>query len=279
MKDIKRQKELIQEFYNGEMDAAAVEKLEKMSRKDPELQTLLNEKSGMEALLLEQKGDHISGGRYSDIVDNVLYGKATGNYVVRSSLWLRGYAIAATLLVVLAGGILLRKNFVKYQVEHVQKTTEHVPENIAIPQSGKSIARIADNAMMVSEEGTRVKVLESGDSATTIIVAQGNVSLDVRGNVDGDYTVVTPHIAVTLHGTVVRTVVTELETEINVLEGSVSVVHRYDHSASRELEAGHIVFADYKSLKAETRLTQEVCESRIAIFRAYVRWIQEQKNG
>lgn len=279
MKDIKQRKDLIEEFYNGEMDPAAVEKLERQSRKDPELRTLLNEKSGLEALLLDQKDDRVSGKRYADIVDGILGDKTAGNVIIRSSLWLRGYAIAATLLVVLTGGVLLRKNMVKYQVEHTRKTTASVPENIAIPQSGKSVARIADNATMVCEEGTRVKVLESGDSAATIIIAQGNVCLDVRGTISDAYTVVTPHMAVTLHGTVVRMVVTELETEVNVLEGSVAVVHRYDHSTSRMLEAGHIVFADCKSLKTETRLSRDVCESRIVMLRAYVRWIQQQKNG
>ena len=284
MKDINKQKERIEEFFNGEMDSAAIEKFEKQCRKDPELQVLLDEKSGLEALLLEHKGEHAAGGHYAgghynDMIDEILYSKEKQHIISRNSIWLRVYAIAATLLVVLSGSLLLQKNLVKYQLEHTVKKTEYIPENITIPQSGKSIARIADNAFMVSEEGTRVKVLESGDSAATIIIAQGNVSLDVRGTTVNTYTVVTPHMAVTLHGTVVRLVVTELETELNVLEGSVAIVHRYDHSVTRELEAGHIVFADCKSLKTETRLTPEVCESRIEMLRAYVRWIEEQKNG
>jgi hypothetical protein len=279
MKDIHGKKQLVAEFLNGEMKPEKIAWFETMCRKDMELQELLEKNATMDALLYEQHSTCGNEEKYPEMVDALLFGNEVMKKSRRVSFWLRAYAVAATLLVVLSGGLLLQKNITRQSLKRSDAEPVRIPGSHPIPQSGKSITRITSDAVLISEEGTRARVVSVGDTATTVIVAQGNVSLDVKGTSGGAYTVVTPHTAVTLHGTVVRVVVTELETEINVLEGSVEVVHRYNTDVARELHAGHIVFADSRSLETETRLTPEVCNSRKNLLRAYVQWVQEQKNG
>lgn len=279
MKNIQEKKQLVTEFLSGEMKPERIVRFEKMCRKDSELRALLEKHAAMDALLYEQQGTSATEGNYREMVDEILFGNEAGKKNRRVSFWLRAYAIAATLLVVLSGGLLLQKNTNQQSLKRSKAETVGIPGSHPIPQSGKSITRITSDAVLISEEGTRARVVTVGDTAATVIIAQGNVSLDVKGTSGGTYSVVTPHTAVTLHGTVIRAVVTELETEINVLEGSVEVVHRYNSDVTRRLHAGHIVFADSRSLETETRLTPEVCSSRKNLLRAYVQWVQEQKNG
>ncbi len=74
-----------------------------------------------------------------------------------------------------------------------------------------------------------------------------------------------------------RVVVTELETEVAVLEGSAEVTHRYDREAFLELPAGVSAIADFSTLRdAEKPGTDE---HRALMFREYVEWVRRQARG
>jgi ferric-dicitrate binding protein FerR (iron transport regulator) len=82
-----------------------------------------------------------------------------------------------------------------------------------------------------------------------------------------------------VEGTVFRVVVTELETEIMVLEGAVEVVHRSSPGSFRRLAAGRTGFADHRSLQSSAALTPELCERRTTLLRTYVEWVEHQMRG
>jgi len=270
----------VERYLLGEMGEEEILQFKKRMDDDRELREILERESGVEAAILGSQECRVNDIRFSKAIDRALaLQQSTGPRGKRVPDWLVVYAIAATLVLVLLGGYSIR--LLLKESSHVAKVASHTigKGSIAIPQKGKSITKLTDNAVLVTEEGTKAQVIKTADSAINVLVAQGNACFDVPNNNHLEITIATPHMAVTLNSAVVRLIVTELETEIVVLDGSAEVVHRYSTETSHTLLAGNTGFADYRLWKATSSLTPEVCENKTALLRTYVDWVRKQAHG
>lgn len=267
--------QLIRRFLAGELREKELAEFQDLLQKDPELRNRLDAESGTEALVHDAAGSPAPDIRYKAIVDRTVGTLDTERR--GTGAWLKVYAVAATLLLMVLGGYALRMRSPMEPGPSVSEQTTGSP--VHIRENAKSITRLARNAVLVSEQGTKAQVMKRDDGSVQVVIAQGNAFFDVASLDGSELDVVTPHSAMTLHGTVFRVVVTELETEISVLEGAVEVVHRNHLDSPRLLMAGVTGFADFSSLQTAQPMAPEMCERRKSLLRTYVGWVQEQMNG
>jgi hypothetical protein len=280
MLTIDDKKRMVERFLSGEMRQPELAAFTAALEHDSELRLLLDAESGMEGLLHDALKAPLSVMQYETLTDRTL-GLTKEKTASGGDRWLHIYAIAATLLIMVMGGYTFitsknMKNVTAGVNAPLPSRTVTTPHKM---RSGKTIIHVTPTTLLLAEEGTKSHVIHDGDSAIQIVISQGNACFDVAKNEQLPITVATPHTAITLNGSVTRIVVTELETEVSVLEGEVEVVHRYDQDAARELPVGASIFADFKTLQAAEALAPAVCESRTTIFRAYVAWVQQQAHG
>jgi ferric-dicitrate binding protein FerR (iron transport regulator) len=187
--------------------------------------------------------------------------------------WMQLYAIAATLLLFIACAYIsiIRKG----------STVQPHLVNAGYSHSGKSIYQLSDGAFFLSEEGSKVRIMRGENNFPEhVILSQGNICFDISGIEPDTITVATPHAAVVLSKrTVTRLVVTELETEVTVLEGNAEVIHRYHRDKQQKLAAGGTVYADFNAVQVAQNLAPEVCQSRTSIFKTYISWVQKQARS
>lgn len=149
-----------------------------------------------------------------------------------------------------------------------------------VPQNGKSITRLSQQALLVSEEGTKARVTADSGNGISVIFAQGNAVLDITDSNRTAISIVTPHgIIICDKAMVCNVVVTELETEVTVLAGSIEAAHRNDPATSILLTTGSVGYADYTALQVVEPLTMALCKQRTVLLRAYIAWVQQQAHG
>ena len=86
------------------MDKESIQQFQNDLNNDPEMRSMLEQESGVEALLLNNIGTSRSDIRYSSLVDKTLEKASPMLNATKSPLWLRIYAIAATLIMMVLGG-------------------------------------------------------------------------------------------------------------------------------------------------------------------------------
>jgi hypothetical protein len=280
MLTIDDKKLMVERFISGLMEEKELAEFTSALERDGELRSLLDVASGTEALLHAAVKTPASNFRYEQLTDR-MFGPNEVKTVSAGSRWLPVYAVAATLVIMLMGGYIF-VNGRNMPAVTADANVKAAGSPVALPQkmrSGKSIIRLTPTTLLLAEEGTKSRIIRDADSAVHIVISQGNACFDVAKSERLPITVATPHTAIVLNGSVTRVVVTELETEVSVLEGSVEVVHRYDGAATRELSVGGSIFADFTTLQTADALTLEACESRKSMFRAYVAWVQQQAHS
>lgn len=278
MKSSENNKKLIERFLNGELDDQEQMEFEHSLSNDSALCEMLEAAASLEGMLHGQDKTLRGRGTFEHIVtESRLSGKAKINQSNHVQ-WQRLYAIAATLVIIILGGYIVKLTMqqLPVNVARVNESPEHREVKKA---AGKTITRITPSTVFLAEEGTRSRILRQDDSSITLMVSQGNICFDVNGPESRPIIVATPHSAITLSQSVTRIVVTELETEVTVLEGTAEVIHRSDRTKSGTLKAGSALFADYTTLTFADALAKNVCDSRKTVFRAYLAWVQKQANS
>lgn len=267
---------LIDQFLSGTMDAGELHKFTDMLDNDPQLRYELEQKSGVDALL-HSAGNATSDNQHFIIALDKVLGKPVLNRTKKNVLvgyWVQLYAVAASLLLAVAGVYIvnMRKDASFHrQAVSVSTTSCH---------GGKSIYNLSDGSLFLSEEGSKVRVLPGKGNDVNVVLSQGNVCFDVPDTALHTITVATPHAAVILEKrAVTRVVVTELETEVAVLEGNAEVIHRYNRDQLRELATGGTILADFEAVQVAQNLSPEVCGNRTNLFKAYISWVQKQARG
>lgn len=276
MTESERRKQ-IERFLSGKMDADALNVFKEKLDLEPQLRSELECESGIDALLYNAGSSTGTDQSFITALDKVMrkpvsQGRSKN---VLSGRWMQLYAIAATLLLAVAGIYVakIREGTV------VQSYPNLV--NAQANRSGKSIYKLFGSAFFLSEEGTKVRIIRGeNEFPDQVILSQGNVCFDVSGIEPNTITVATPHAAVVLSKSVVtRVVVTELETEVAVLDGNAEVIHRYHLDKLQELAAGGTVYIDFNTLQVAHNLAPEVCQSRTSLFRTYISWVQKQARS
>jgi len=266
-------RKLVERFCTGAMKQDELLKFTDMLEHDGELRELLDQESGVEALLHGCGSTTLADRRFEHALNRTV---SMAPKTITRIPWVHLYALAASLLLIVMGGYQLsgwsqsKKLFDNSHSAAAQKD---------IKRNGKSIMRLTPNTLYLSEEGSKVKVVDDGDNVVNVVLQQGNICFEVGNGESRMITVATPHTAIVLGGTVTRVVVTELETEIAVLEGAAEVVHRYHRDAPQPLVAGSAVLADYTDMTFASALAPDVCESRTLLFRKYISWVQKQVHG
>jgi len=274
---------LMERFLTGTMDAEELRTFTDMLEHEPQLRSELERESGVDALLHNAGTGTLADKRFDAALDRAV-GKAVPLPSKKQGIlrghWMQLYALAASLLLVASGMYIVAS---RQQTSVASAGNEKGPDMLQrenCRHDGKSIYRLSDRALFLSEEGSKVKVIPGDDSAVNVVLSQGNVCFDIGDDDPHTITVATPHAAVILSKrAVTRVVVTELETEIAVLEGNAEVIHRYHRNHPRELATGGTVFADFKTVQVAQNLAPEVCESRTNMFKAYVSWVQKQVHS
>jgi len=270
-------RKLVELFLTGKMDSAALDAFKERLDIDPQLRCELERESGIDALLYKTITYREADQSFIDALDKVIRQPVSPRRSknVLGGYWIQLYAIAATLLLFVAGAYIakIRKGIVVKSYTNLVDTQ--------LNRSGKSMYKLSENAFFLSEEGTKVRIMRGENKFTDqVVLSQGNVCFDVSGIEPNTITVATPHAAVVLsRRAVTRVVVTELETEVAVLEGSTEVIHRYHSDKLQELTAGGTVYVDFNALQVAQNLTPEVCQSRTSLFRTYISWVQKQARS
>jgi ferric-dicitrate binding protein FerR (iron transport regulator) len=267
----------VERFLTGEMGEKDALQFRKRCSNDSELKQELEQESGVDALLSDSGNVAMHDVRFSAVVDRVL-GSNDSQSSKKGPLWLYVYAVAATLVLALLGGYGIR-SLLPLPSKGASTIETGKAGEVVIPSTGRTVTRLAEKALFVSEQGTKAKVVKRNGNSIQVLIAQGNICFDVSETGDREIIVATPHTAIAVQGAVTRVVVTELETEISVLDGMAEVVHRYDSGTTRVMPAGSTCFADFQKLETTAILTREVCENKTNMFRDYVTWIQKQARG
>lgn len=271
MAESERRKQ-IEYFLSGKMNTEDLTAFSKMLDLEPQLRSELEHESGIDALLYNAGTSTETDQSFITALDKVM-GKPVSSGKKKNVLaghWMQLYAIAATLLLFIACAYIsiIRKG----------STVQPHLVNAGYSHSGKSIYQLSDGAFFLSEEGSKVRIMRGENNFPEhVILSQGNICFDISGIEPDTITVATPHAAVVLSKrTVTRLVVTELETEVTVLEGNAEVIHRYHRDKQQKLAAGGTVYADFNAVQVAQNLAPEVCQSRTSIFKTYISWVQKQ---
>lgn len=272
--------DIINRFLNGEMEADELIEFEKKLRDDRVLRKMFDDASAIESVLCAKNSVKAGkGSSFEKIVTRSIASHALPVQRRRFMVWHRVYAIAASLIIMIMGGYIAGNKFngQKVAASSNVKSKGPVADKSVLP--GKSIMRLTPHAVYLAEEGTKSKIIRQSDSGITVAVSQGNICFDVHDHKKQPITVATPHTAIILSEAVTKVVVTELETEVSVLEGTVQVVHRFNSTIAGEFAAGVALYADYRSFDFSEALTSDVCDNRKSVFRAYIAWVQKQAHG
>lgn len=269
---------LINRFLSGEMSGEEYGAFRRAVREDPCLRRELEGESAVDALLHDSAGCAETDIRYESYVDRAVGSVHVPGDTSGAHLRLRIYALAATLVIVALGGYVLSTLSIRREKASSLGITSQ-GGYLSVPREGKSVTRFAGSAVLVAEEGTKARVLEEGEGLVKVVVAQGNVCFDLSGEHSTEVSVVTPHGAVMPQGTVFRVVVTELETEVTVLEGAVEVVHRKRPNSPQVVSSGGTAMADFRTLQTAELLDRRICRRRTALLRTYVGWVRDQMEG
>lgn len=268
----------IERFLSGKMDTEALATFYDMLIHDPQLRCELERESGVDALLHNASTSSEADQSFITALDKVMAKPVFPGREDKKALtghWMQLYAIAATLLLVIAGLYIaiIRKD------KSVQSYPNFV--NLVSSRNGKSIYHLSDGTFFLSEEGSKIRIIQGEKKFPNhVILSQGNVSFDVSGIEPNTITVATPHAAVVFSKrAVTRMVVTELETEVAVFEGNAEVIHRYHRDKLQELGAGGTVYVDFDAVQVAQNLAPEVCQSRTSLFKAYISWVQKQARS
>lgn len=267
---------LVERFLTGAMNADELQKFTDILEHDPGVRKLLERESGVESLLHGSGSTSLADRRF-DRALNTAVGTATRRTVALP--WMHLYALAASLLLVIMGMYLFTGRAVNRSDSTVAGISPHHVVQCPAEHGGKAIMRLTAHTLVLSEEGSRVKLVNGNDGAVHVVVSQGNICIEVDKKESLQITVATPHSAIVLSGAVTRVVVTELETEVAMLEGSAEVIHRYNRESRQLLTAGYTVLANYDEVTPVAALAPEVCENRTVLFRKYVTWVQKQAHG
>lgn len=267
--------EMVGRFLAGGLSGEEIEMFRELLEKDAFLRQELEEEAGIEAL------SHLAFARdetqhnYDHLIDKAIHqGKKQGS--TSTAFWINVYAVAATITLLALGvhaiSIALSKNT-------RLRASENASDYVSVPRDGKSLTWLSPNAVLLTEPGTRAHLKDGEESRKQVVIAQGNAFFDIPELRGAPVSVITPHTAITINNTVVRIVVTELETEISVFEGDVEVVHRDDRDRILHLATGGTGFADHRTLQMTNSLDSEMCQRRVSLFRTYVGWVKNQMKG
>jgi len=275
MKDSGKRDEVLRRFLTGDIEGEELVEFQSVLHNDPDIRRRLNKTSGFEALMYDAVGQPVNDIRYSAVADKVVNGTRDVNRAAPT--WLKLYALAATIVLVVVGGLLLESRVVPESSAPTATTDHNRPATLR--QNAKSITRLAPDAVFVSEEGTKARVIKDADSVVNVVIAQGNTWFDVASRHNRQVHVVTPHGAASLHEAVFRIIVTELATEILVFDGMVEVVHREHRDSPEVLLAGSMGYADFLSINTAQTLNIDICQQRKLLLQTYLGWVREQVQG
>ncbi|MBD3243077.1 MAG: hypothetical protein GF331_20975 [Chitinivibrionales bacterium] len=157
--------------------------------------------------------------------------------------------------------------------EHPPLSAEDHLQLASIPQDKKVYTKIADASGFLAEQGSRARLYEKTDSTATVLVASGNLLFGVEENSFTQFTIVTPHSVVTVSGTILRVVVTELESEVTVYDGHADVVHQRRPGLQTRVPPGNTCVADRNSLIASGLSNERLVQKRARLFREYLTFL------
>ena len=135
--------------------------------------------------------------------------------------------------------------------DKTSKTHRHEPvgaPSITIPEDKKTFTRISAETGILAEPGTRIRLREHTDTSVVVLMAAGNALFVVGKQRYEAFVVVTPHSVVSVTGTIFRVVVTDIESEITVYEGSVEVAHEGHRHVLTPVGSGATCVADDDSV-------------------------------
>jgi hypothetical protein len=275
MTDKKDNRDMVERFLANQMGVEERERFVDAVRNDPALKSLLERESGIEALAAIAGNMVPADSRYVQVMDRAL-GITAAPFRKKHSTWLGWYACAATVALMVTGGYIIHAT-----QSRAGSSTGAVAENGGneIPRSGKKIVELTSGTLFLAEEGATVRTVWNGDSSVNVLVSQGNICFDVAKGDDALVTVATPHAAIVLGSSVTRIVVTEIETEVAVLDGNATVIHRYNREMVDAHSGGTMVIADITAMRTSGATLPELYESRKLMFREYVSWVRRQAHG
>lgn len=274
-------KKLIEDFLGGIMNSEALSTFTDMLKHDSKLRHELERESGVDALLHGTASASIADQYFSNALNSAIRKQVSINTVKKgfSLNWMKIYALAASMLLALAG-VYIASLHKTSMIKELFSVNDHESSMNVAFNSGKSIYRLSNGSLFLSEEGSKLRVLHGDNSAINVVLSQGNVCFEMSKSDSNTITVATPHAAIILSNrNITRIVVTELETEIAVLEGNAEVVHRFHRDQQKELAAGGTVFAGFDAVQVVQSIAPEICENRTNMFKAYISWVQKQARG
>ncbi|MBD3343927.1 MAG: hypothetical protein GF401_02555 [Chitinivibrionales bacterium] len=167
-----------------------------------------------------------------------------------------------------------------YQFDEVEifPSKKVVRGEIKAPHNKKSVVQLSRKTGTLVEERSKLEVDDNSDTVSIIRISQGTALFNVEPNKYDNFVVITPFAQVKVTGTIFSVTVEKEFAKVNVLEGSVDIIHETKKELSQSLLQGSSALINADSIVISMIESSLTLKARENLLKEYLDALDSNMN-